>query len=421
MARRAFSSQCRNITAVILLVALAFVSYPYQAHTESANSRHDRHNEATSSAATSETDSHFFNNVSHALVKRVMAPAVNVNAATISSNIGCHLTDLMFQSQADVVLQYGQSIVSTFSFADATGYESGWTRTEDAADFDPRTIAPYLMGLQNVDDFTGGYSPLTPTQGWRRAMWEQDRPYSRPIDGAQVAQVATLANHGQVSSWAQNAGVIIVLNAFSPKFMSGGFGTRLPLPDNELPDVGLWSDIAFIEYAKLSNIRYWGPADSTPAGQPQYNRAPPRWILISEVWGPVPSLSMISHCVASYGLAGLPTWENRITFPIGSVCFYVLMGVPHSSAVAWFLINHKYRFGQATVGSITVFGSGMIGIDGYDTPSMLFWITPVDRKSSRTRQDLAQIRQENYQWILNGNDFRNYPHMLKPKYTGPRA
>lgn len=420
MARRAFSSQCWNITAVILLVALAFISYPYQTRTESTNSRHGRQNEATSSATTSETDSVVLSNVSHTLVKRAMAPAADDATAVASAIKGCQLIDVMFLSQADVVLRFGQSAVSKFRLTDATRIGSGWTRQQDPGNFDPRTIAPYLMGLENVDEFRGPHTVITPTQGWYRTQWRQDKPYARTVDanGQQVYQVATLASHSQVTSTAKNAGVIIILDAFDPKYMSSGLGTRQPLPDDELPWVGLWSDIAYLEYAKIGAIENWQPADATPSGQPRFFRVPPKWILIPEVWGPIETLSMISHCVASYQLAGLPAWENRITFPIGSFCFNVLMGVPHPGAIATFFIKHKYRFGEATVGSITVFGSGKIGNDGYDMPSMLFWITRVDKKSDVTGQNLAQIRAENNAWTYgNGNnDWRYYPHMLKPVY-----
>lgn len=422
MARRALSSQCRVITAMVILAVLAIISYPHQLDTgNSAKFSYRRDASAVSGAATAEqVSSEHLKNVT--LAKRAMAPYCDVETAFVFVARGCHLTNLMFQTQAQVVAQYPNNGVSKFITGDALGSSSMWKRNTDV-NFDPDIAYRYLFDLNDVEGFQSR-TRIKRDQQWVLSSYKQDRPYSRLRGAANVFQdrvdhMPTYGFHEQVTSTTVNAAVIIILNAWDPAFMTGYRNNGVVAADDDLPEVGYWSDIGFIEFSRLGHFGFTSPEDFAEADPPRRGafRRPPKWILVPLVWGPNPTLTVISHCLISYGLTSIPTWENRVTFPIGSFCFEAILGTQHGTSLAWFLINHKYRFGKATLLSVTIFGSGAVSpVNGYDIPSMLWYLRPTNVMDNAGRT-IAQIRADNNAWAMGaGNDPQNAPHMLRPIY-----
>lgn len=416
MARRAFSSQCRVVTTLILLaVFAAIITCHFQSSAStSAKFRSGREVRDSSSAAVSDDiDFDYSGNASHRLVKRGMAPRCDVDTAFQSSARGCQYTSLMLGTQAEVVLQGIPNAVSKFALNDALGQKSGWKRTTEDTGVDPTTHAPYLIGLDNVEGFQT-VNKITMKQAWVHSTFTQEKRYTRMINGAPRWQQPTFAVHEQISSGAPAAGVIIILNALDPKFMVG-VRTGQTLPDEVLPEVGSWSDVGYLEYGRIAHFPTFKP-DEALQGRPALGRSAPRWFIMPAVWGPLSSLSVVSHCLFGSGLLALPTWENRVTYPIGSFCFEAILGTPHGTPLASFLITHKYRLGDVALGSVTIYGSGVIGLDGYELPSMLWWAGTV-RTKALTGKTLAEIRTENAAYsLLEGVDMNDMPHKLKPTY-----
>lgn len=97
-----------------------------------------------------------------------------------------------------------------------------------------------------------------------------------------------------------------------------------------------------------------------------------------------------------------------MTFPIGSYCYFAILGTPTSQAFARMLINHKYRFGPSAMGSVTVWGSGVVNVDGLETPSLLWWAT--DKvEEMKTARDENRDRE-----LANPNFGGDLPHRLNP-------
>lgn len=152
-----------------------------------------------------------------------------------------------------------------------------------------------------------------------------------------------------------------------------------PRAEHLLPELQHWSDITFIDYAKLLQI---SPAPNTlglsnPIGHP-------KWIMARGISRSIEALKLISYCVKTYtGETKIPDWPGT-TFPIGTYCYNALMGINIGKAIGAFLVTHKQRYAVRksldsllTVDSITIFTMPEDVEEDVQRPSLLFHIRQV--------------------------------------------
>ncbi|KAF2168946.1 hypothetical protein M409DRAFT_52930 [Zasmidium cellare ATCC 36951] len=215
----------------------------------------------------------------------------------------------------------------------------------------------------------------------------------RPATGAVYE---TLINLGQE--------VMVVTSAYGPKYMSS-----LSTPDGKpLPEKQL-SEGLFV---------HWGDRARARLEATTFKLDPPKWVLINQVQGPSDTLGIVSRCLRRYGWATqqLPTWEDRITFPIGTYCYSAILGTPNSNGIAMFLITHKFRLKTSTIASVTVYGSGSRNGEGQEVPSLLWYISK-ERSVRRFRNENEAYQENNPE----DNDITEVPHRLQPQPVDPRG
>lgn len=409
------------MTILFLLALFAtIISYPFTSGaTASAKFRYARDVKAASSAVLSDDYTlDYSGNAS--LVKRAMAPMSSLAEVDELTARGCQLITWMLATEQEAYQALDFTSISKFWLTELTGATSAWTRTVLEAPFDPNTLVPFLIGLNHVDEFNNRRLPIDARSTWMHTDYLQQDQYRRHPNGR--IYDATLGNYEMISTASSrtSAGVIILISAYGPRFQNER-ASGPNLPTSELPEVSLWSDVGYIEYGKISGWVPWGPLDDpvarpTGPGQTRF-KSPPTWIMFPKVWGPTKTKSIISHCVFTYyGLLDLPTWQNRVTFPIGSPCFDAITGTAQGESLSWLLITHKYRMRACTMGSVTIWGSGVSGDDGYEFPAMLWWITTTIQKSSApVQQTIGQIRNDNMDHAATpDSDLANFPHKLRP-------
>lgn len=137
-----------------------------------------------------------------------------------------------------------------------------------------------------------------------------------------------------------------------------------------------WYDVAFLHYAQGYGVR-----ETANQVHPNRQRKAPLWFLIKDMQGPQEALSVVAWCLMGAGMPAATAWPGT-TFPIGSTCFEALLSSSVGAEIAMFLITHKYRFGVAVLGSVTIFSDG----EGKEL-NILWWATDDDLEALRVGKE----------------------------------
>lgn len=106
------------------------------------------------------------------------------------------------------------------------------------------------------------------------------------------------------------------------------------------------------------------------AKRENYVIEPPTWFLLKDVYGPRDTLAVITRCLRYHGWTDphMPLWQDRMTFPIGSACYDAILGTQNSAGLAWFLIEHKFKYDITTLASVTICSDPHVNVGSGDHP-----------------------------------------------------
>lgn len=166
--------------------------------------------------------------------------------------------------------------------------------------------------------------------------WIQDKKYQEVnTDGDHVEHQATGGVYDSVYNIVD--GVIVVQAAYGPAYMEQqNSGTRIELPDHELPALRQWSDLTWYGWlqCRAKNapfpIGYWqgflaaegrnAKLSTTAQMNSPAMKAWINFIVIQRISQPVETLQIIQSCIQSRGFRNgrVPDWTHRQTYEIGS-------------------------------------------------------------------------------------------------------
>ncbi|EME39215.1 hypothetical protein DOTSEDRAFT_38437 [Dothistroma septosporum NZE10] len=232
-----------------------------------------------------------------------------------------------------------------------------WEAIEDEADYDMRATMPELIPLHGLRRLEGLRTNTRRTTvsfnldsgTWRHTRYVQNKPYVGPYALVRGKSVLTIQRGAPQQTYAyfemafDPKGLMILTGARSPQYQIAAMGLHQPLPA-----VSKWSDVAF-----LQEMLYNGDSAMRTGSE----LAAPQWILVKDIYGPRDTLAVISRCLRFHGWTSphLPDWAHRVTFPIGSASYDAILGTQNAAGVAWFLIEHKYKYGTTMLASVTVY------------------------------------------------------------------
>lgn len=138
------------------------------------------------------------------------------------------------------------------------------------------------------------------------------------------------------------SGAIWAINNLSPGKANARSGGAAPLPDLQL-----WSDVVFLEWAKRA-----GGADSIK----DLKFVLRLWIVNVE------TCDVIAHALRRLHPAReesrLVHFENEADIPVESEEGKALLGTPNGRGVAWLLVRHRRQLGRKTVAGVRVWVDG---------------------------------------------------------------
>lgn len=117
------------------------------------------------------------------------------------------------------------------------------------------------------------------------------------------------------------------------------------------PAFSTWAEVAGAEYQSVV------PIPQTHGGHLLWQEGddPPRWIVFLNVRGPPDVDTAVNWCLMRLGSSIEDLSATGKTFPIGTYCHGVLMGLPTSTEVANLLAARRDLWGPQVVASITIF------------------------------------------------------------------
>ncbi|KJX94414.1 hypothetical protein TI39_contig4196g00002 [Zymoseptoria brevis] len=349
------SHYLRSLTRVFAVAILSFIFYQLlktaiePSHGNSAKFRPKRELlEVVEPVLWNETFGHETEDhaISEDLIERDVHPECTDKEFEDHQKRGCELRDRL--------TRYFPYVVANLQHL----YGSGWQ--DNAEDYDPDMgVASFLQNLAGVTDY-----PITDKQ-WRVRLepgefvaqtWSQWYQYPATMpDGTVNMFRGTGGEYRQIS--APRLGVIVILDAWSPERMTSQ-------PDAPLPPVSTWQQVGQAEYDRV--FAYLGQNYRT-----NEQARIPNWVLIKTLVAPYQGLGVVTRCLrTAYGLTALPSWEDRVTFAIGTTCFDALLGTANAMPVGWLYVTKRPNW-KAQILSITVFGSEVVGPNGDNFPSML--------------------------------------------------
>ncbi|KAF7188107.1 hypothetical protein HII31_10581 [Pseudocercospora fuligena] len=320
---------------------------------------------------------------------------------------GTTLSGLFFISKDEVDRTYlNKDKQKQFVLADLVGPESSWAMqcqnvpTSDSM----KQIAGYLDGARGAKGLAmknWQFEPVTfdmrGESRWKDTTFSQSRKYTQ----AGKARKPTWASYRSITSYTDK--VFILMDFQSPEDVNTGGDEEEDLAIEDLPPLHRLSDIAYLDYAR--GFQY--PDKESPNSE--HSSTPSSWFLLKNVGGNEETadrqqdLSVISWCLSLHNLQ-LQPWPGT-TFPIGSKCFKAILGTYPSYEIAGFLIEHKYRFPEAALASVTVFSED-------DGVSLLWFGGKLDLRALK----FAGKVNEGYEKVNVGK--LEFPYPLIPEKVG---
>lgn len=133
-----------------------------------------------------------------------------------------------------------------------------------------------------------------------------------------------------------------------------------------------WSDVIFLEYGRGWIKNEFGrqmPTFLDPvSANPTIIKPIPNWILLHDVGRANDVMAMAGLCLQIMYRQPLQAWPG-ITFPVGSLCYFYLLGTETSAEVAMFFIRHRKITDVAALGAVTIFQ------DANGKMNLLWWAT----------------------------------------------
>ncbi|KAK3078934.1 hypothetical protein LTS18_006252, partial [Coniosporium uncinatum] len=169
------------------------------------------------------------------------------------------------------------------------------------------------------------------------------------------------------------SGAIWAVNNLSPGKANARSGRAAPLPDLQL-----WSDVVFLEWARRASN---DDDDDDGVGANSIKNL--KFVL--RLWiVNVETCDVIAHALRRLHPAReesrLVHFENEADIPVESEEGKALLGTPNGRGVAWLLVQHRRQLGRKTVAGVRVWVDGTC-VEEMDMelcrPNMVFYVRDV--------------------------------------------